>query len=113
MTRGSEHASNPESLRDELGALRVSGGLSEQFADWHRRLMACLHSISYDVARCASVCEELKAINYELPPEIEHELPDELPAVPITTQASRVYSRNQCDSADELIRTLLSALKFH
>jgi hypothetical protein len=37
-----EHASALESLRYELGALREHGGISEQFADWHRRLVVCL-----------------------------------------------------------------------
>src|SRR5271155_2537546 len=111
MTRWSEHASRLVSLRDELSAPRASGGISEQFVDWHRRLIACLLSITSDVPSCASLCEELKMINYELPPEIEHGLPGELPADPIMIQASRVYFRNQCDRATELIRTLLLSLR--
>jgi hypothetical protein len=111
MTRGTEHAPLLVSLRDELGALRASGGISEQFADWHRHLMVCLKSISSEVPACASLCEELKTIDYELPPEIEHGIPRESPFDPIMTQASRVYFRNQCDRADELIRTLLLSLR--
>jgi hypothetical protein len=110
MKRGSEHASILVCLRDELGPLSVFGGLGEQFTDWHRRLMACLKSISSEVPGCASVCEELRTINYDLPPEIEHGLPAELPVDQIMTQASRIYFRNQCDRATELIRTLLWSL---
>ena len=107
MKRGSEHASILISLRDELGPLRVFGGLGEQFTDWHRRLTACLKSISSEVPGCAGVCEELRTINYDLPLEIEHVLPGELPVDQIMTQASRVYFRKQCDHATELISTLL------
>jgi hypothetical protein len=111
MKRGSEHASILVSLRDELGPLRVFGELGEQFTDWHRRLMACLKSISSEVPSCASVCEELRTINYDLPPGIEHGLPGELSVDQIITQASRVYFRNQCDLATELISTLLVSLR--
>jgi hypothetical protein len=111
MTCGTENAFVLVSLRDELRALRTFGGMSEQFVDWHRRVMACLQSISSEVPACASLCEELKTINYELPPEIEHGIPPGLPADPIMTQASRVYFRNRCDRAAELIRTLLLSLR--
>ncbi len=37
---GEAHATTPANLRDELGALPAHGGISEQFADRHRRLMA-------------------------------------------------------------------------
>ena len=111
MKRGTEHASVITSLRDELGALRAHGGISEQFADWHRRLVACLHSITAEIPSCASLCEELKTINYELPPEIAHGIPAELPDDLIMAQASRLYFRNQCDRAAELIRPLLLSLR--
>jgi len=111
MTRGTEHASVVTSLGDELGLLRAHGRISQQFADWHRRLIGCLHSITAEIPKCASLCEELKTINYELPPEIEHGIPPELPDDLIMAQASRVYFRNQCDRAAELIRTLLLSLR--
>jgi hypothetical protein len=111
MTRGTEHASEITSLRDELGALRAHGGISQQFADWHRRLIGCLQSITAGMPKCVSLCEELKTINYELPPEIEHGIPPELPDDLIMAQASRVYFRKQCDRAGELIRTLLLSLR--
>jgi hypothetical protein len=38
MTRGTEHAPVIARLRGELGALRAHGEISEQFANWHRRL---------------------------------------------------------------------------
>ena len=50
-------------------------------------------------------------VNYELPPEIKHGIPSELPADPIMAQASRVFFRNQCDRATELIRTILWSLR--
>src|SRR5215831_1362199 len=111
MTRKTEHASALARLRDEVGALRASGGISEQFANWHRRLMVCLESMSSEAPACASLCEELKTIDYELPSEIEHGISGELPAHLIMTQASRVYFRNQCDRADELIRTILLSVR--
>jgi hypothetical protein len=111
MTRETEHASVIMRLRDELGALRAHGGISEQFADWHRRLIACLHAITAEIPSCASLCEELKTVNYELPPEIEHGIPGELPGDPIVAQASRVFFQNQCDRATELIRTILWSLR--
>jgi hypothetical protein len=111
MTRGFEHAFVITSLRDELDALRVHGGISEQFLDWHRHLIACLHSITAEIPSCASLCKELKAINYETPPELAHGIPAELPDDLIMAQASRVYFRNQCDRAGELIRTLLLSIR--
>jgi hypothetical protein len=111
MTRGTEQVPVITSLRDELGALRTDGEISKQFANWHRCLMASLHSIAAETPSCASLCEELKMVNYELPPEIEHGIPPELPNDLIMAQASRAYFRNQCDRAEELIKTLLLFLK--
>jgi hypothetical protein len=111
MTRGTEHASRIARFRDELGALRAHGGISAKFADWHRRLIVCLHSITAEIPSCASLCEELKAINYETPPELAHGIPAELPDDFIMAQASHVYFRNQCDRAGELIRTLLLSIR--
>ena len=89
MTRGTEQVPVITSLRDELGALRTDGGISEQFANWHRRLMASLHSIAAETPSCASLCEELKMVNYELPPEIEHGIPPGVTAtVPVVWTAS-------------------------
>jgi hypothetical protein len=107
---GEAHASALASLQHELGVHRARGGISEQFEEWHRRLMACLETIANEVPSCADMCEDLKAIDYELPPEIEQGIPQGLPVDPIMTHGQRVYFRKQCDRADEVMRTLLWSL---
>ena len=106
-----EHASALESLRHELGALREHGGIGEQFADWHRRLVVCLEAVASEFSGCAAVCAELRALDYELPPEIEGAIPKGLPDDLIMTHGARVFFRNQCTRAEELMRTLLLVLK--
>jgi hypothetical protein len=103
---GKAHASALGNLRDELDLHRACGGISEQFAEWHRRLTGRLEKIANEDPSCADLCDELKAVNYELPPEIEQGIPQGLPVDFIITHGQRVYFRNQCDRASELIRTL-------
>src|SRR5271166_3290951 len=103
---GETHALALASLRDELGVHQAHGEISEQFVDWHRRLTDCLEVIANEVLRCSDICEELRAINYELPPEIERGILQGLPVDPIMTHGQRVYFRNKCRRADELMRTL-------
>jgi hypothetical protein len=105
------HASVLAGLRNELDGLRADRGISEKFADWHHRLMACLKAIVVEFPDCVSLCEELQAINYELRPEIEDVLPESLPKDLIMTQNYRMYFRKQCDRAAEAINALLYALR--
>jgi hypothetical protein len=86
-------------------------GISEKFADWHHRLMACLKAIVAEFPNCVSVCEELQAINYELRPEIEGLLPENLPKDLIMSRSYRMYFRKQCDRAAAVINALLYALR--
>jgi hypothetical protein len=105
-----QHVSALESLRDELGTLQALGGISEPFTLWHDRLMHRLDAITAEFPNCASLCEELKAIDYELPPEIAQNIPEGLPENLIMSQGSPMYFRKQCDRADELIKTLILVL---
>ncbi len=105
------HGSLVSSLRDELALLRTHGGISEQFADWHRRLVVCLRAITSDIPSCASLCEELIAINFELPPEFAAGVPEGLADHRIISAAYQAYFRNKCDHADEVMNTLLLVLR--
>lgn len=106
-----QHASALTSLRDELSALRVQGGISERFADWHRRLIICLRAITNDIPSCASLCTELMAIDFDLPPEFEAGAPEVLRDHRIMSLSSQNYFRNRCDEADEGLNTLMIALR--
>jgi hypothetical protein len=55
------HAALVASLREKLGALRLQGGISDQFVDWHGRLAACAEAITKDVPSCTNLCSELLA----------------------------------------------------
>jgi hypothetical protein len=98
-------------LRDDLGKLRDDPGISQKFADWHGRLVACLALVSDEFPGCAHECRELRAIDFELPPEIEASIPKGLPRHRIMPAASQMYFRNKCDEVDELLKTLAIALK--
>jgi hypothetical protein len=106
-----QHAAVLESLRDKLGKLHERGSISEQFAEWHCRLMGCLETIRTQFPSCASPCEELRALNYELAPEIEGGIPEGLPENLMMAHGSRMFFRKQCARAEELIRTILWALR--
>jgi hypothetical protein len=98
-------------LRDELSILRGHGGISEQFVDWHRRLVTCLGTITSDVPSCASLCAELMAIDFELPPEFTPSVPEGFADHRIVSAVSKSYFRNRCNEADEGMNTLMIALR--
>ena len=70
-----------------------------------------LEAVASEFSGCAAVCAELRALDYELPPEIEGAIPKGLPDDLIMTHGARVFFRNQCTRAEELMRTLLLVLK--
>ena len=107
-----EHESALGSLRHELGALREHGGISEQFVDWHRRLVVCLEVVASEFQGCAAVCAELRTLDYELPPEIEGAIPKGLPDDLIMTHGARVFFRDQCTRAEELMRAVAWRWRF-
>jgi hypothetical protein len=73
--------------------------------------MVSLKAIAAEFPDCVSVCEELQAINFELPPEIEGVLPEGLPKDLMMAQGGRMYFRKQCDRVFEVMGTLLHALR--
>lgn len=101
-----------ESLREEVGALRLTGRISDQFVDWHGRLAACADAISGDVPSCASLCAELMAMDFEMPPEFAAGVPEELSDHPaIMAAASKTFFRSRCDQADEILNALTIELR--
>ena len=106
-----QHAAALENLRDKLGTLRERGGISEQFAEWHCRLIGCLEAVRTECPSCASPCEELRALNYELAPEIEGRIPEGFPQDLMMTHGARMFFRGQCTRAEEIMRTILWALR--
>jgi len=98
-------------LRDDLGELRDDPGISQKFADWHGRLAACLALVSDEFPGCEQECKELRAIDFELPPEIEASIPEGLPGHRIMPVASQMYFRNKCEEAAELLKTLAIVLR--
>jgi hypothetical protein len=112
MSREKEYASSVASLREELGALRLRGGISDQFVDWHRRLARCAGAITKDVPSCANLCTELVSTDFEMPPEFTASMPEELRDYPrIMAAASETFFRSRCDEADEILNTLTIALR--
>jgi hypothetical protein len=97
-------------LREELGRLRDEAGISPKLVDWHGRLVACLAVTSEEFPGCAYECKELTAIDFELPPEIEAKLPEGLEHR-IMPEASRMNFKKRCGYADEVLNTLILALK--
>lgn len=79
--------------------------------EWHGHLMVTLEVIMREFPGCASVCDELKTIDYELRQEVEGMIPEGLRKSQVITQASRMFLRNQCDRAAELLSTLSLSLK--
>lgn len=98
-------------LRDDLDELRDDPGISQEFSDWHGRLVACLDLVSTEFPGCAHECKELRAIDFELPAEIEASIPEGLPGDRIMPAASQMYFRNKCEEADELLKTLAIVLR--
>jgi hypothetical protein len=112
MSGDAEYASSVASLRDELGALSLQGGISNQFADWHGRLSACAQAITKEVPSCADLCAELISIDFEIPPEFAANMAKELSDDHrIISAGSEAFFRSRCDEADEILHTLLIALR--
>jgi hypothetical protein len=112
MSEEAEHASSVAGLRDELGALRLHGGISNQFVDWHGRLAACAEAITKELPSCADLCAELMSIDFEIPPEFAANMTKELSDDHrIITAGSETFFRSRCDQADEILNTLLIALR--
>jgi hypothetical protein len=111
MTREIEHASLVASLREELGALRLQGGITDHFVDWHGRLAACSAAISNDVPSCANLCTELMSIDFEMPPELAASMPEQLAGHQIMGAAFETFFRHRCGEADDILNTLIIALR--
>jgi hypothetical protein len=111
MKRAAGHRASVVSFRDELRVLRSHGGISDQFADWHQRLIACASAIAVEIPSCANLCAELIAIDFEIPPEFAASFPDELSVHRITEAVSETFFRRRCDEADEMLNTLSIALR--
>lgn len=112
MSGEAEYASSVASLRKELEALRLHGGISNKFADWHGRLRACAEAITKEVPSCAELCAELMSTDFEIPPEfaanIAKELSDDHRIMAATAET---FFRSRCGEADEILNTLLIALR--
>jgi hypothetical protein len=112
MSREAEHAASVASLREELAALRLRGGISDQFVDWHARLAACAEAITRDVPSCAALCAELMAIDFEMPPEFAANIAKQLgDDHRLMAAAFETFFRSRCGEADEILNTLIIALR--
>jgi hypothetical protein len=111
MTREIEHASLVASLREELGVLRLQGGITDQFVDWHGRLAACSAAITNDVPSCANLCTELMSIDFEMPSEFAATMPEQLASPQIMAAAFETFFRHRCGEADEILNTLMIAFR--
>jgi hypothetical protein len=101
-----QHTRDLDNFRDALSELRTGGGISEEFAQWYGQVMACLDAITSEFPICASLCDELRSLKYEPLPEMEDAIPEGLPREQVLAQSRRVFFRNQCDKAVELLRTI-------
>lgn len=112
MSREAEHASSVAKLREELEQFRLQGGISNEFVDWHGRLVACVEAIARDVPNCADLCVELKSINFEMPLGLGANIATHLTDDPqIMAAAAFDFFRSKCGEADELLNTLMIALR--
>jgi hypothetical protein len=112
MSREAEHAAFVASLREQLGVLRLQGGISDQFVDWHRRFAACAEAITKDVPSCANLCSELMSIDFEMPSEFAASMSEELrDHHRIMATAAKTFFRSKCGEADEILYTLMIALR--
>src|SRR5712671_1610513 len=98
-------------LLNAISELRASGGISEEFRQWHARLMGLLNAVASEFPSSANLCEELRALKYELTPEMGDAMAESLqdsglPEEQIIAHNYRVFFRNQCDKAVEALRTL-------
>ena len=92
--------------------LRLQGGISDQFVDWHRRFAECAEAITNDVPSCANLCSELMSIDFEMPPELMASMLEELrDHHPIMAAAAESFFRSKCGEADEILNTLSIALR--
>jgi len=60
-----QHTRDLDNFRDALSELRTGGGISEEFAQWHGQVMACLDAITSEFPISASLCDELRSLKYE------------------------------------------------
>jgi hypothetical protein len=112
MSRGQEHAAAVAKLRDELDTLRKQGGISDQFVDWHARMASRLVLITKDVPSCANLCAEILSIVFEISPEFADTISDTFSDnVRIIAGASVTFFRDRCAKADEILATLMIALR--
>jgi hypothetical protein len=112
MSREAEHTATVATLREELEQFRLQGRISDQFVDWHGRLAACADAITRDVPSCAELCKELTTMDFEMPPgfaaNIARRLTDDHR---LMTAAAEDFFRSKCGEADELLNTLMIALR--
>jgi hypothetical protein len=112
MSGEAEHAASVATLREELEQFRLQGGISTEFVDWHGRLVACVEAITRDVPNCADLCAWLKSKNFEMPAEFAAKIATHLTDDPrIMAAASKDFFRGKCGEADELLNTLMIALR--
>jgi hypothetical protein len=106
------HASSIAKLREELERLRLQGGISEQFVDWHRRLAGCAEAITREVPSCAALCSEVMSIEFEMPPEFAAKFAQQLTDDPrIMAATLEGLFRSKCAQADEILNTLVITLR--
>src|SRR5689334_12386686 len=99
------HLAVLERLREELAKFRVQGRISQEFVDWHQRLMACIAIISQNFPGCADLCVQLKAIDFEISPEFAgttEKLSDDPQAA---ASISKSFFGYRCSEADEILAT--------
>jgi hypothetical protein len=108
----SEHIPVLESLREELGMLRLQGGISDEFVGWHSRLAACANAITQGIPSCADLCKELMSIDFEMPPEVATRMPEELRSHHQGVAATfETFFRYRCGQVEEILKTLIIALR--